>query len=222
MILDYDEFTKTIRPEDEPICGGDDCCSETPVMISEPEPTEVIPSVETPDSGLENLPVDNNVIIPTEDKNPPCGCENGQCFCCNTENLTIGEFFGTLMESVQIAWKYHLKATKHSSHVILEEYYDDAQDLIDTIIENYQGRYNIVTDFGNRICGCDMSDVEYFQELRTFLENGKMMFQEITSASELMSDIDALASLIDSTLYKLKNLTESLGYFKTLDEFINE
>lgn len=262
MILDYDEFTKTVsvEPEDEePVCGGEGCEGETPVMISEPEPTEAVPSIETPDgTGVvaEPLPepapepqVDGAVmnpepapeplpeptadqndnatiggvepeLTPAEGENPPC--ENEPTTYCNTDNLTIGEFFGTLMESVQIAWRYHLKATKHSTHVILEEYYNEAQSIIDAIIENYQGRCGAVGEFGNRIFDFEKTELDYFVELRDFLGNGKLMFPEIMAASELMSDIDALASKLDSVLYKLRNLTESTKPFKTFEEFISE
>ena len=254
MILDFDEFSKTVsvEPEDEePVCGGEGCEGETPVMISEPEPTEAIPSIETPEGtgtveeplpGTAPEPMADGPVMnpepapeplppaPVEDQPVEGGCEGGceQCPAegenttyCNTDNMTIGEFFGTLMESVQIAWRYHLKATKHSTHVILEEYYDEAQGLIDTIVENYQGRCGAVGEFGNRIFDFEKTELDYFVELRDFLENGKLMFPEITSASELMSDIDALASLLDSTLYKLRNLTESKT-FKTFEEFISE
>lgn len=254
MILDYDEFSKTVKPEEEPVCNGEGCDGETPVIISEPEPTEAVPSIETPEGtgtveeplpGTAPEPVGDGPVMnpepapeplpaPVEDVPTEGGCE--QCPAegealpaegenttyCNTDNMTIGEFFGTLMESVQIAWRYHLKATKHSTHVILEEYYDEAQGLIDTIIENYQGRCGAVGEFGNRIFDFEKTELDYFVELRDFLENGKLMFPEITSASELLSDIDALASLLDSTLYKLRNLTESIKPFKTFEEFISE
>ena len=60
----------------------------------------------------------------------------------NTEDDTIdkiGRFFGTIQESITIAWRFHLKTKKHSAHVALKEYYDDALDIVDDIIEQYQG-----------------------------------------------------------------------------------
>lgn len=261
MILDYDEFTKTVKPEDEePVCGGEGCEGETPVMISEPEPTEAVPSIETPEGTgvvaeplpepapepqvdgavmnpepapepLPEPPADQNdnpaiggvepELTPAEGENPPC--ENEPTTYCNTDNLTLGEFFGTLMESVQIAWRYHLKATNHSTHVILEEYYSDAQEIIDTIIESYQGRFGVITEYGNRICDFDKSCLGYFQELRDFIENGKLMLPEINCSSEILSEIDTLTTKVDTTLYKLRNLTESKKRpFKSFEEFIND
>ena len=109
---------------------------DEPIINSEPEPTKLIPSIEENPvviDGCEGEGLDGDC--------PDCECKEHNPDApvyCNIDNLTIGEFFGTLMESIQIAWKYHLNATKHSTHVILEEYYSDAQDMIDTIIECYQ------------------------------------------------------------------------------------
>jgi hypothetical protein len=193
---------------------------ETPIMVTEPETTEVVPSVEP-----------NDIVIPES----PEGCEGGlSCDCptcdtltcdCNTENiptenLTIGEFFGTLIESIPITWRYHLKSRKHSEHVILEEYYEDAQEIIDRIIESYQGKFNVILEYGNRIFDNGKEDILYLSELRDFVQNGRNMFDDIVSSSEIMSEIDTLLSLLDSTLYKLKNLTESKKPFKTFEEFV--
>ena len=196
---------------------------DEPIINSEPEPTKLIPSIEENPvviNGCEGEGLDGNC--------PDCECKEHNPDApvyCNIDNLTIGEFFGTLMESIQIAWKYHLNATKHSTHVILEEYYSDAQDMIDTIIECYQSRFGIInnTEYTNRICDFDKSCLCYFQELRWFVENGKSVLPEINCSSEILSEIDTLITKIDTTIYKLKNLTESKTTpFKSFEEFIND
>jgi len=198
---------------------------ETPVLVTEPETTEIVPSVEPNDIVIPESPECREGVpcdCPTCDT-PTCDCPTCDCNTENipTENLTIGEFFGTLIESIPITWKYHLKSRKHSTHVILEEYYEDAQEIIDRIIESYQGKFNMVIfEYGNRIFDDEKEDILYLSELRDFIQNGRDMFDEIVSSSEIMSEIDTLLSLLDSTLYKLKNLTESKKPFKTFEEFI--
>ena len=196
---------------------------DEPIINSEPEPTKLIPSIEENPvviDGCEGEGLDSDCL--------DCGCKEPNPDApvyCNIDNLTIGEFFGTLMESIQIAWRYHLNATKHSTHVILEEYYSDAQDMIDTIIECYQSKFGIInnTEYANRICDFDKSCLCYLQELRWFVENGKSVIPEINCSSEILSEIDTLTTKIDTTIYKLKNLTESKKKpFKTFEEFLNE
>ena len=200
---------------------------ETPIMVTEPETTEVVPSVEPNDIVIPESPEGCEGVLPCDCPTcdtPTCNCPTCDCNTENipTENLTIGEFFGTLIESIPITWRYHLKSRKHSTHVILEEYYEDAQEIIDRIIESYQGKFNVILEYGNRIFDNGKEDILYLSELRDFVQNGRDMFDDIVSSSEIMSEIDTLLSLLDSTLYKLRNLTESKKPFKTFEEFINE
>ena len=107
----------------------------------------------------------------------------------------------------------------------MEEYYSDAQDIIDTIIECYQSKFGIIniTEYASRIVDFDKSCLCYFQELRWFVENGKSVLPEINCSSEILSEIDTLITKIDTTIYKLKNLTESKTTpFKSFEEFIND
>lgn len=214
MINDNEENNKVVVPNLtnalELVAGGTECENgmEIPVTITEPEPTEVEPHIEPA------VTASDTPIIPEPERTICCDCG------CDMDNLTTGEYFGTIMESVQTIWKYHLQATKHSVHIILNEYYEEAQDLVDSIIENFQGRWGIVRDYTNCICGCEKTPSQYLCELRNFVEKGREQFETIKDCSEIMSDIDSLLSLINSTLYKLNNLTESKS-FMSFDEFIN-
>lgn len=149
-----------------------------------------------------------------------CPCK---CVISEEEHLQFVQLAATLQDSVLHAWRLHLKAKKYSSHVILEEYYDEAFDIIDGLIEHYQG-----------ICKCDIinKDViscvskidepcDYFTELKQYLMefvNNPNNFNIRTN--EIKSDIDDLLRLIDSTLYKLSNLTESK--IKSFRDFVKD
>lgn len=191
---------------------------DQPVMISEPETTEVVPAVEPNPVDIpvvpEIAPPMQDIPVPApEGEIPQTPCCNGHC-----EETVIGvsQFFGTLMESVKIAWQYHLKSKKHSEHVVLEEYYDDAQELIDSLIEEYQGMNGVIENYENCVCGCEKTPVVYFQELRCFIVTNR---DSAGVSSEIQSDIDSILSKIDSTLYKLTNLVESKKPFMYFEEF---
>lgn len=151
-----------------------------------------------------------------------------QCKCCddcddkvNEEHLNFIKLAAVLQDSVLHAWKLHLKARKHSIHVILEEYYDDAFDMIDDLIEHYQGIYKFVI-----IDDSIISDVAkhndpyiYFTNVRDYLVNFINDTNNFNERNcEIKSDIDDILRLIDSTLYKLGNLTESK--IKSFEAFI--
>lgn len=139
------------------------------------------------------------------------------------KHIEFVKLAAVLQDSVLYSWKLHLKAKKYSVHVILEEYYNEAFDIVDDLIEHYQG-----------ICKCDIicdditpdiikseEPVTYFTVLKDYLlkfTNNSNNFNENTL--EIKSDIDDLLRLIDSTLYKLVNLTESK--IKSFNAFIYE
>jgi hypothetical protein len=105
----------------------------------------------------------------------------------------------------------------------LEEYYDEALDLIDGLIEHYQGIYKCVIVDDNVPLMCVKSDdpLTYFTDLKDYLlkfVNNPNNFSE--KSQEIKSDIDDIMRLIDSTLYKLSNLTEST--IKSYNAFIYE
>ena len=126
-------------------------------------------------------------------------------------HLRFMKLAAVLQDSILHSWKLHLKAKKHSTHVILEEYYDDALDMVDALIEHYQGT-----------CQCDIIDTSivpdivksdepltYFTNLKDYLLNFINFGNFTEKTLELKSDIDDILRLIDSTLYKLGHLTES-------------
>ena len=133
------------------------------------------------------------------------------------------KFASVLQESVLHAWRLHLKAKKYSVHMILEEYYNDALDIIDGLIEHYQGicKCVIVDDSIPLMCVKNDDPFIYFTDLKNYIIdflNNPNNFNERTN--EIKSDIDDLLRLIDSTLYKLGNLTESI--IKSFDAFVYE
>ena len=122
--------------------------------------------------------------------------------------MTIEEYFGTLQQSFIEVWKDHLSTAKYSDHKALNDYYDDIVDAVDTLIENWQGKYGKTGELKNTMSTEVNKPVEYLESLRDFTIKGR---DELISKedTELWSDIDTILSIIDSTIYKLKELSES-------------
>lgn len=125
--------------------------------------------------------------------------------------ITIGEFFGTLQESILIQWRNHLKTNKYSVHMALDEFYKEMPEKIDALIEVYQSSFEIVTDYKNIIKEIDDPE-KYLNELKTMIFTNKDIFSGISSLDSLVDDI---MNLIDSTLYKLRRLNE--GHISLVD-----
>lgn len=165
---------------------------------------------------------EEQTLIPTDDiiptpvdvpGTPECGAS-----CPENSVVTVANIFGTLQECVTITWRLHLKTRKHHIHVTLNEFYDKALDIVDDIIEQYQGIYGVVEDtFTNCVVGDGKSESEYLTELKTFVENNRCVLGD---HSEINSTIDEFLALIDSTIYKITSFCEN--EIKSFDEFVYE
>lgn len=132
---------------------------------------------------------------------------------------SIEEFFGTLQQATVETWKEHLKTDKYSSHIALNEFYEGIVELVDALIEEYMGKYGKVTEFKNIMTSEKLGAVKYLEELQELVTTGRAELID-EKDTELHSDIDAILSLISSTLYKLKELKEHK--MKNLADFIKE
>jgi len=132
--------------------------------------------------------------------------------------MKVEEFFGTLQESVVMTWRKHLKTKKYSSHMALDEYYKEAPELIDALIEGWQGTHEKIENYVDLLKDKKFETaIDYLTELRKITKEGR----ELMDSSELQSDTDAILSLIGRVLYKLKELKENIGlvdYLKLVDE----
>ena len=160
------------------------------------------------------IPTDDIIPTPVDVPGTP-GCGAG---CPENSVVTVANIFGTLQECVTITWRLHLKTRKHHIHVTLNEFYDKAIDIVDDIIEQYQGIYGVVEDtFTNCVVGDGKSESEYLTELKTFIENNRCVLGD---HSEINSTIDEFLALIDSTIYKITSFCEN--QIKSFDEFVYE
>ncbi len=117
----------------------------------------------------------------------------------------------TLLHSRTQTHVFHLQTTGPGSfaqHMALGGYYDGIVDLVDGLVESYQGRNGVVTGYTipgdlREYSGVD-SLVTYFTGLDMFVEKIR---KQITQDSYIQNQIDTITELIASTNYKLKMLS---------------
>ena len=108
-----------------------------------------------------------------------------------------------LLHSATVTHIMHWQTESYAAHQALGEYYSEIPELIDQVIETYQGKTNIIL----RGFPVDMEAYEqmtplaYMEYLNVKLATGRAMFGDI---SEVQNLVDAIADLIDSTMYKLR------------------
>lgn len=117
----------------------------------------------------------------------------------------VAQFIMCILHSVTSAHLLHLGTRSYSEHKALEDYYTCAGDLIDSFVESYQGRYGLVSGFP---AGYELPDgaLAYITYLKSETETLRRK-PNFPQDSELQNIVDEVASLINSTLYKLRFLT---------------
>lgn len=113
----------------------------------------------------------------------------------------VGEFIGTLLHSGTIAHFKHLMTTNYAQHKALQKYYEEIIDAADTIAEALQGcEGEIITGYPMMFGNTDSSPLEYLTSIRDYVIANR---EAISEYSNIQNEIDAVMTLLDSTIYKL-------------------
>jgi DNA-binding ferritin-like protein len=125
-----------------------------------------------------------------------------------TEANGIENMISTLLHSRSQTHIFHWQTKSQSSfaeHKALNKFYESIGDLLDGIVESYQGKYDIITGYKSM----DVEDyksveqlITYFKGLDTNIEKNRKTVKE----SYIQNQIDTIQELIYSTLYKLRFL----------------
>lgn len=134
--------------------------------------------------------------------------------------MTIEELFGTLQQSIIAEWREHLKTSKYSSHMALDEFYKEMPEKVDALIEAYQGiNHTKVENYKCIIKAEDHDALSYLNTLHDVVKEGREL---MNGESELESLVDDCLSLIDSTIYKLEQLSEHRSLCEMLVDLLEK
>lgn len=132
--------------------------------------------------------------------------------------ITIEQLFGTLQQSVVATWRKHLRTAKYAKHIALNDFYEDMPEKVDALIEAWMGANGRkIKGFENILQSANMNTLTYLKELKKVAKQGYELMGE---NEELVGLLDDIMELINSTLYKVKELNESVSV--NLSDYINE
>ena len=126
----------------------------------------------------------------------------------NTNVKTNSGFKGmvsSLLHSQTQVHIFHLQTKSYSEHKALQGYYEGIDTLVDGIIESYQGKYDVITQYNsvkNEDYKSNEQVIKYFKVLDTMIEKNRKSVKE----SFIQNQIDTVQELINSTVYKLRFL----------------
>lgn len=119
------------------------------------------------------------------------------------------KFFSKLFESREMAHVYHLQVRgdqgSHAAHVALGEYYEGVLDLVDELVEVYQGQYDIVEgyDIIDTNVTKDLDRLEYFKNTVEQIKKSRYVSLKEEDA-HLQAIVDEVINLMYKLIYKLR------------------
>lgn len=125
------------------------------------------------------------------------------------QNSDFDEMVSRLLHSQTQVHVFHL-GTKgsgsYAAHKALQGYYEGIDALVDGVIESFQGKYGLVTNY-------ETYDMEKFESVKKcisyFNDLNKMITVKRKSVKDsyIQNQIDTVQELLFSTVYKLKFLS---------------
>jgi hypothetical protein len=113
----------------------------------------------------------------------------------------VGEFVGTLLHSGTIVHFMHLQTKSYSVHKALQKYYESIVDAADTIAEAWQGCEGQIIDMYPQMFGNPAAEpLDYLTTIRDYVIANR---DAISTSSNIQNEIDAVMTLLDSTIYRL-------------------
>lgn len=120
------------------------------------------------------------------------------------------KLISTLMASRDQAHIFHWQTTgvgSYAAHKALQKYYDAIPDMIDALVEAYQGKYGIVKGYEPAERFDEYTTdaaIKYFKAISTFVERAYAKIPK--EDTNIINQLDAFKDLIYTTIYKLENL----------------
>ena len=114
----------------------------------------------------------------------------------------VAQFAVVLLHSATTTHLMHLSTKSYAQHKALGNYYEEIVDLVDNYVEAYQGCYDVIESYPQTYHGA-VAPVSYLEKLKAYVEAAGKTLPDEPNLQNTYADI---LDLIDSTLYKLRNL----------------
>ena len=120
------------------------------------------------------------------------------------------KLISTLMASRDQAHVFHWQTTgagSFAAHMALGAYYEAIPDMVDALVEAYQGKHGIVNGYVPAEKFDEYSQataLKYFKALATYVDRSYTKIPK--EDTNIINQLDAFKDLIYTTIYKLENL----------------
>ena len=113
----------------------------------------------------------------------------------------IGDLVLTLLHSATNTHILHWQSKSYAEHQALGTFYDELPDLVDSLVEAIQGRYDTTLEFPATYHVPAQTGTQELQDLSDYFSEKRSVLPQ---DSEIQNIADEIQALIDSTLYLLR------------------
>lgn len=122
-----------------------------------------------------------------------------------TSNGDFAEMMSLILHSRTQTHTLHLQTESYPEHMALNGYYTGISDLIDGLVESYQGKYGIIKGYKSM----DLQEWKSTEDTVKYMNGLCEKVEELRDCckdSYIQNQIDTVCELINSTTYKLRFL----------------
>ena len=123
-----------------------------------------------------------------------------------SENEGVKGIVSVLFHSKVQVHVFHLQTQSYAEHMALNGFYTEIEDLIDGLVESYQGKYGIIESYESYPIEKYVSKAKLITYFEWMCEEVEEYRTSVTD-SYLQNQIDTIIELIESTKYKIKFLS---------------
>jgi len=120
-------------------------------------------------------------------------------------NKNLEKLISYLLHSRTQVHVFHLQTRSYAEHIAYSVYYNNIVDLIDKLVEAYQGKYDIISSYE-----CPgLQTYKSGDQVVTYLKALGKKVEEVHSTVKdtyIQNQLDTINELINSTIYKLRFL----------------
>jgi hypothetical protein len=117
----------------------------------------------------------------------------------------LEELVSQLLHSQTQTHVFHLQTKSYTEHKALQKYYEGIDDLVDGLVESYQGKYDIIKSYKNY----NLDSYSNASQLITYFKALSKKIEDVhgkVKDTYIQNQLDTINELINSTLYKLRFL----------------
>ena len=120
--------------------------------------------------------------------------------------MQASEFVGHLFLARDVAHSVHLNTRSYAQHVALQAFYEGLPELIDTFVEAYQGRHDLIGPVALQRADKNNDIVEFLKDQVGMIESERYNVCD-ESETAIQNLIDEIVAHYYSALYKLRFLS---------------